>query len=274
MDIMHDMICDAAQPFFPEYVDKTSWKTQAVVYYLILSLGGAMFYLSFAGASFYHSFVWKRDKYYPASLKDVDIYKQAKTEIGIALSSLWKMAFLMWPGAFFSHRGYSKIYKKWPETGEEWQYFALSSVAFLVFTDFMIYWMHRGLHHPWFYRRIHKLHHAYQYTTPFSSHAFHPVDGFAQGCPYYIFVYLVPFNNIQFFLMFVIVNSWTVSIHDQIDFGSKLISSTGHHTIHHADFWYNYGQYTTFWDRLCGTYMPAVQTHSWDGTKVGQKKVE
>jgi hypothetical protein len=48
------------------------------------------------------------------------------------------------------------------------------------------------LHHRLLYAPIHKLHHKYKETTPFSSYAFHPLDGWLQGCPYHIFVFLFP----------------------------------------------------------------------------------
>jgi len=45
-------------------------------------------------------------------------------------------------------------------------------------------------------------------------------------------------------------------IHDQVDFlsPSKFILSTGHHTIHHSKFNYNYGQFFTLWDRIGGSF--------------------
>eukprot|EP01061_Rhynchopus_euleeides_P025750 TRINITY_DN4181_c1_g1_i2.p1 TRINITY_DN4181_c1_g1~~TRINITY_DN4181_c1_g1_i2.p1 ORF type:complete len:278 (+),score=102.32 TRINITY_DN4181_c1_g1_i2:42-875(+) len=277
MDIIHDTICDVAEPVFPDYVDKDDWRTQVVVYYLILSVGGTLFYLASASFSYYFFFVRNKDQYFPDSLAKKDLGKQVGIEIEIALTSLWKMAFLMLPFAFFSHRGYSQIYKEWPTDATEWGLYMLNFVGILAFTDFVIYWVHRGLHHPLLYKRIHKLHHTYQYTTPFSSHAFHPMDGFLQGCPYYFYAYLVPVHNVQFLIVFVLVNFWTVTIHDQVDFGGMgLISTSGHHTTHHADFWYNYGQYSTIWDRIGGTYMPAKQTHDWNtGIRIeDMKKME
>uniref|UniRef100_A0A0A9XHZ9 C-5 sterol desaturase n=1 Tax=Lygus hesperus TaxID=30085 RepID=A0A0A9XHZ9_LYGHE len=169
------------------------------------------------------------------------------------------MAILMMPAAVFSHRGYSKIYHNISDYG--WPYFFVSIFMFFGFTDFMVYCFHRGLHHPTLYKHLHKLHHTYKYTTPFSSHAFNPCDGFGQGVPYYLFVYLFPLHNILFMTLFVFVNFWTISIHDQVDFGGHFLNTTGHHTIHHEQFNYDYGQYSTVWDRAGGTYRPAEQTH-------------
>jgi len=91
---------------------------------------------------------------------------------------------------------------------------------------------------------------------PFSSHAFHFVDGFLQ----------IPITDSSLpGHMFLTVNFWTISIHEEIDFGpvlqlpggrvgEYLMNTTGHQTVHHVQFNYNYGQYFTIWDRLCGTY--------------------
>ncbi len=58
--------------------------------------------------------------------------------------------------------------------------------------------------------------------------------------------------------MFVFVNLWTVSIHDQRGFlpwwADIVINGADHHTIHHSDFIYNYGQYFTLWDRIGGSH--------------------
>lgn len=138
-------------------------------------------------------------------------------------------------------------------------------------------------------RYIHKPHHTYRFTTPYSSHAFHFLDGWGQGVPYYIFLYLFPFHHILFLVCFLFVNMWTISIHDQIDFTGQLsfVNSTDHHTVHHVDFTYNYGQYFTLWDRLGGSYkvsyvidihflmsQTSLQTHNfWTGEKHNTDKL-
>jgi len=269
MDAIHDFIADSLG------VDKTSLSVQLGLYYSLLSLGGVGFYFLFAGLSYYYWFVYNKPRTYPASGLTKDPAKlraQIMDEIRIALTNIPLMAVLMLPLALGAHRGHSQLYKSVDDHG--WAYLFFSIPLMFAFSDFCIYWIHRGLHHPLLYRRIHKPHHTYMYTTPFSSHAFHFVDGFLQGCPYYIFVYIFPFHRFLFLGMFLTVNFWTISIHDEVDFGpvlqlpggrvgDYLINTTGHHTVHHVQFNYNYGQYFTIWDRLCGTYRAAEQTHDW-----------
>ena len=48
---------------------------------------------------------------------------------------------------------------------------------------------------------------------------------------------------------------WSLMIHDQVRWVPfRFVNHTGCHTAHHWYFRYNYGNYFTFWDRLCGTY--------------------
>jgi len=233
---------------------------QVALFYVILALGGVLFYLIFASLSYTYFFKLREDTFFPKTICPQDVAKQARHEIWIACSSIPFMAVAMLPAPVFAYRGYSKLYKRMDEHGLT--YTLMSVVAFFLFTDCLIYWFHRGLHHPVLYKRLHKLHHTYRYTTPFSSHAFHPLDGFGQGVPYYIFAYLVPMHHVLFLCMFVFVNFWTISIHDQVDLGGSILNTTGHHTIHHEQFNFNYGQYFTIWDRIGGTYRPAMKTHS------------
>ncbi|XP_033125262.1 lathosterol oxidase-like [Anneissia japonica] len=130
----------------------------------------------------------------------------------------------------------------------------MSVVAFLLFTDMCIYWIHRWLHHKYVYKHIHKYHHMWKVPTPFASHAFHPIDGFLQSCPYHIYAFLFPLNKYVYLMMFMFVNVWTVSIHDGDYRVPKLlepfVNGSAHHTDHHLLYNYNYGQFFTLWDRI------------------------
>ncbi|KAH8160903.1 hypothetical protein CIB48_g7330 [Xylaria polymorpha] len=91
--------------------------------------------------------------------------------------------------------------------------------------------------------------------TPFASHAFHPIDGFSQSFPYHLYPILFPLNKYASVALFVFVNFWTIMIHDgEYVADSPVINGAACHTMHHLYFNYNYGQYTTLWDRLGGSY--------------------
>jgi len=218
------------------------WPTQFLACWLLNYTGAVFFYLSISSMSYYYYYRLNRDRYYPATLPK-DLTPQIRVEIGIAMRSFPIMAIAFSPFTFGVTRGWSKMYYNVEDYG--WTYLVFSVVLFLIVTDCVIYWIHLALHTPFLYNHVHKPHHTYRYTTPFSSHAFHWADGWAQGIPYYLFVYFFPFHWLVWILMFVFVNFWTIMIHDQVDFTGqfKFIQSTGHHTIHHSHFKYNYGQF-------------------------------
>jgi|TARA_B100001142_G_scaffold329563_1_gene393351 Delta7-sterol 5-desaturase len=136
-----------------------------------------------------------------------------------------------------------------------WFYLLFGAPAlFLMFSDTCVYWIHRLLHHRLFYASIHKLHHKYKETTPFSSYAFHPLDGWLQGCPYHLFVFLFPMHHVSYFMALAAVGLWTINIHDRTTLNLPYVNGSAHHTIHHTGFNYNYGQYFVFWDVLGGSF--------------------
>lgn len=132
--------------------------------------------------------------------------------------------------------------------------------VFLLFTDFCIYWIHRWLHIPAIYKRLHKPHHKWVVPTPFASLAFHPLDGYAQSVPYHLVVFILPVHKWIYLGLFVIINLWTIVIHDGDMISGhlleKYINSPAHHTLHHMYFTCNYGQYFTWADSWGGSYRP------------------
>lgn len=172
-------------------------------------------------------------------------------------------------------RGYAKLYDD-PADAPFWLYNLVQFPLFITFTDFFIYWIHRGLHHPRVYKTLHKPHHKWIMPTPYASHAFHPLDGFAQSVPYHVFPFIFPLNKIAYVFLFAFINIWTVFIRKlvilanlislsrdtadaEVDDGeyvanSSFINGAACHTMHHLYFNYNYGQFTTLWDRFGGSY--------------------
>src|SRR5690606_12530131 len=107
-------------------------------------------------------------------------------------------------------KGYSKLYYNINEHST-W-YFFLQFPFFIAFTDCLIYLIHRGLHHPILYKRLHKPHHKWIMPTPYASHAFEPLDGFAQSIPYHLFPMIFPLQKVAYLVLFCFINIWTVMI--------------------------------------------------------------
>ncbi|XP_076372521.1 lathosterol oxidase-like [Tachypleus tridentatus] len=219
---------------------------------VVLTLGGTLVYL--IPATFSYSFVYdKRLLKHPQVL-----HRQVQKEIFYTLKSIPFMALFTSVLFLLEIRGCSLLYNKISDSKYGWWTVFASVIAFIMFTDCLIYWIHRGLHHKLVYKHIHKPHHKWKIPTPFASHAFHPLDGFLQSVPYHIYVFLFPMNKYVYLVLYIAVNVWTVSIHDgnyQVpNILKSVVNGSAHHMDHHVFYNYNYGQYLTLWDRLGGSF--------------------
>uniref|UniRef100_A0A8D0H0M3 Sterol-C5-desaturase n=1 Tax=Sphenodon punctatus TaxID=8508 RepID=A0A8D0H0M3_SPHPU len=243
--------------FFTPYVYPTTWSEnepvrQIINLLFITNIGAVLLYLSFASLSYFFLFDHSLKKH-PQFLEN-----QVQREIKYALSALTWMSIPTVAIFFVEVRGYSKLYDNIEDSPYGWFGVILSMVSFLLFTDMGIYWIHRFLHHKHVYKRLHKPHHIWKVTSPFASHAFHPVDGFLQSLPYHIYPFLFPLHKVTYLGLYIIVNVWTISINDGNYhvpvFLRHIVNGSAHHTDHHLYFDYNYGQYFTLWDKIGGSY--------------------
>ena len=233
--------------------------------FLVSFIGVNILYFTLSTFSYYFLYD-KTLQTNPKYLKD-----QIRKEIVLSTTSFPITAICTVPWFLFELYGYSKLYTNVDDYG--YGYLAVSFILFLMFTDFGVYWIHRFEHHPLLYSWLHKPHHQWKITTPFASFAFHPLvtsnnqDGYFQSLPVHIFVYIFPFNSYLYLFSFVFLQVWTVSIHDGYFatnriyvMSNRIINSSAHHTVHHLEFNYNYGQYFTLWDRIGGSY----KTPEWE----------
>ncbi|ETI23437.1 hypothetical protein G647_05239 [Cladophialophora carrionii CBS 160.54] len=221
---------------------------QGVSLFAIVWFFGLVLYFLCATLSYVFIFD-KTASQHPKYLKN-----QVRMEIAQANRSMPLMSLLTALCMLLEVRGYSKLYDLSSEAPFAW-YNVLQFPFFVLFTDLCIYWIHRGLHHPLVYKTLHKPHHKWIVPTPFASHAFHPLDGFAQSTPYHIFPFLFPLQKFAYIALFAFINVWTIFIHDgEYYANSPIINGAACHTMHHLYFNYNYGQFTTLWDRLGGSY--------------------
>lgn len=223
-------------------------------FFLSRRIFGILLYFSFATLSYYLVFD-KKTFEHPKYLRNQIVLEMKQTMAAMPGMSVLTMLCML-----IEVRGYSKLYdvaEDAPFPAYNW----LQYPFFIMFTDFCIYWIHRWLHHPLIYKNLHKPHHKWIMPTPFASHAFHPLDGFAQSFPYHVFPLLFPLQKIAYVLLFVIINIWTIMIHDgEFVSDNPVINGAACHSIHHLAFNYNYGQYTTLWDRLGGSYRKPDQS--------------
>ncbi|CUS22728.1 LAQU0S06e04698g1_1 [Lachancea quebecensis] len=207
--------------------------------------------LYFSVASFSYVFIFDKAVFnHPRYLKN-----QMSLEIKQAMSAIPFMVVLTVPWFLLELHGHSKLYMTVDTQNHGIRQLLLEYVYFLMFTDCGIYLLHRWLHWPRVYKALHKPHHKWLVTTPYASHAFHPVDGYFQSLPYHVYPMLFPLNKVSYLILFTFVNFWTVMIHDgEYLANDPVVNGAACHTVHHLYFNYNYGQFTTLWDRLGGSY--------------------
>jgi lathosterol oxidase len=235
---------------------------------LVCRLFGLVVYYIFATLSYFFVFDHNNFKH-PKYLKN-----QVRLEMKQALTAMPIMAVFTCPFFTSEVRGYAKLYDTAAEAPFP-LYNYLQFPFFLLFTDFFIYWIHRGLHHPRVYKTLHKPHHKWIMPTPFASHAFHPVDGFSQSLPYHIFPFIFPLQKLAYVALFAFINIWTIMIHDgEYVANSPIINGSACHTMHHLYFNYNYGQFTTLWDRVGGSYRKPNDELFKRETKMGKQEWE
>lgn len=234
---------------FSSLLPRTNLIRQFMSLFLVVTFFGLLLYLGVATMSYL--FVFDKAIFnHPRYLKN-----QMSLEIQMAVTSIPGMVLLTVPWFMLELQGYSKLYWDIDSTTGGWWAIFWQFPAFLMFTDFGIYLIHRGLHWPRLYKALHKPHHKWLVTTPFASHAFHPVDGYAQSLPYHLFPFFFPLHKLSYLILFTFVNFWTVMIHDgEYLSNDPFVNGAACHTVHHLYFNYNYGQFTTLWDRIGNSY--------------------
>ncbi|KAK1622863.1 fatty acid hydroxylase [Colletotrichum phormii] len=217
---------------------------QTISLLAITQIGACALYWIFSPLSYYYIFD-RRLEYHPRFLKN-----QIRQEIISSMKAVPVINILTLPFFLAEVRGKSLLYTHVEEYGLWWM--AFSVAIFMVWNDIAIYWIHRLEHHPSVYKYIHKPHHKWIVPTPWAALAFHPLDGYVQSLPYHVFVFVCPIQKYLYMGLFVLVQIWTILIHDGDMISGhwleKYINSPAHHTLHHMYFTVNYGQYFTWAD--------------------------
>ena len=147
-----------------------------------------------------------------------------------------------------------------------WWVVVLEYAAYFLTFDTWFYWLHRWMHNEPYYKWIHKLHHKSTSPNLLTTLSVHPFESFINGGWMIIFVTLYSFvggvhvASVAFIgATNQIMGLW---VHSGYEFLPKwwnktwltkwFISAT-FHDHHHKYFNWNFGGYTTIWDRMCGT---------------------
>lgn len=132
-----------------------------------------------------------------------------------------------------------------------------------VIEDFCFYWTHRILHHPIFYKKFHKVHHAEAEVTTFASADSHPFDVVFNNLSG-AYASIIIFGSYAHVLSITLILSLIIfdglDIHSGYSFPYSAFrlfeSREGHNTFHYYHHFKNEGCYSkriSLWDNWFGT---------------------
>jgi sterol desaturase/sphingolipid hydroxylase (fatty acid hydroxylase superfamily) len=139
---------------------------------------------------------------------------------------------------------------------------AVRAVAFLLISDFFVYWSHRAMHRFAFLWAFHTTHHAPERITFASSARFHPVEVFLQFTWYYVLTRMFGGNLLAWLPMVIFTEINLEGQHTQIPWRLgplyRVFVTPYFHAYHHSidpahyDRNFSSGIFS-FWDYLFGT---------------------
>jgi sterol desaturase/sphingolipid hydroxylase (fatty acid hydroxylase superfamily) len=142
-------------------------------------------------------------------------------------------------------------------------------LAFIVFNDAWFYFIHRLLHQPWFFKRIHFIHHKSIEVNPFTSYSFHIIEATLLGLWVIPAIVLIPiylpaifithiigtYNNILSHLGYEFYPKWLLKVPVL-----KYVNTSTYHSLHHTNFNGNYALFFRFWDKIFGTEIKSYES--------------
>ncbi len=137
-------------------------------------------------------------------------------------------------------------------------WFVLGFVLLPVWSAFHFYWVHRLLHVPLLYKRVHSLHHRNVNIGPWSGLSMHPVEHFLYLSSLLIH-WIVPSHPIHLVFHVIYQGPGAAMTHTGyedllIKDKRRLALGTFYHQLHHRFYECNYGNQEMPWDRWFGTF--------------------
>lgn len=159
--------------------------------------------------------------------------------------------------------GITTIYLKLSEYGTG--YVVLSVILLIFIHDSWFYWMHRLMHHPKVFTKIHRVHHLSRNPTPWAALSFHPLEALIEIGFLPVAVLWIPLHPSTIFIFSIWALLFNVVGHlgfEILPRGSirhplfRWFNTPTHHNLHHQKGSCNYGLYFNLWDTLMNTNHP------------------
>lgn len=144
-------------------------------------------------------------------------------------------------------------------------WFVLGLILLPIWSAFHFYWIHRLLHVPFLYQRVHSLHHRNVNIGPWSGVSMHPVEHLLYMSTLMIH-WIIPSHPIHLYFHVIYQGPGAAMTHTGyedllIKDKRSLALGTFYHQLHHRYYECNYGNQEMPWDRWFGTFH--------DGTEEG-----
>lgn len=183
--------------------------------------------------------------------------------INVAMGSLWAVS-MLW---LHVTCGATAVYTE--ATGNRYglglPYLTLSFVLYFLWIDCWAYVGHRLLHLPFLYKRVHKIHHRFIATSPYTALALHPAEFMLLQGGVFAWLFVVPMHlgvvaaNLGYIYYFTVVDHSGILLQSSFPWQP----TTKFHDDHHRLFHLNFGQSTLLFDILFNS----LRT---DGRKYGE----
>jgi sterol desaturase/sphingolipid hydroxylase (fatty acid hydroxylase superfamily) len=157
-------------------------------------------------------------------------------------------------------QGWTRIYTD--AAAYPWWWLPGSVLAYLLLHDAYFYWTHRLMHRPWWFRRMHAVHHDSRPPTAWAAMSFHPFEALSGALVIPLLVFIVPIHVAMLGTVLGIMTLMGVTNHMGWEMfpdfmvkgrAGKWLITASHHELHHQKYRCNYGLYFRHWDWLCGT---------------------
>ena len=166
-----------------------------------------------------------------------------------------------------------------------WWIVALEFAIYFVLFDTWFYWLHRWMHKEPVYSYVHKLHHLSTSPNLLTTISVNPLESLINGGFVPLFtmtatLMVMPISQEAMFFIGptnVIMGLYVHSGYELFprwwnkSWATKWFITATFHDQHHKYFNYNFGGYTTVWDRLCGTKRKKFEA---DFEKIAERRAE
>lgn len=228
------------------------WVMNLLRYFIIAGIPFLIFYIYFPN-------LFSKNRIQKRKAKRKDFLHEIKNSV--LTTAIFGLIFLLFYKT--SLKSYTQIYNSLSDYPIWWM--PVSIFLALILHDTYFYWMHRTVHHPKIYGRVHAVHHKSINPSPWASYSFHFYEAVLEALIAPIIFLLIPMHPLSLFILAFV--SFGINVYGHLGFEIapkwlrnspffEVVTTSIYHNLHHSRFHGNYGLYFRVWDRLMGTENP------------------